>query len=257
MYKKILADKKAVLFDLDGTIVDTDLLWRQAITTVLEPINLGWFDHDEIPYWITTEQKFDYILTKYREYLEEKQDIKVLVQKAEEEFLRILPESDLDIKDGFWQLASELKDQKQLKLGLTTNSNKAITEKVLTKLGISETFDVVISGDEVKKLKPNPEIYTLTANKLGLKPGEILVFEDSPIGAVSAVSAGMSLVVIWSGEPNRLQYPKEVLYYFIDFSGLPGNMDTTYDEDIKNAAELALKTKQEREQAAKSTTPIA
>jgi HAD superfamily hydrolase (TIGR01509 family) len=257
MYKKILLGKKAVLFDLDGTVADTEPIWRIALTNVLTPINLGWFDYDELPFGITTEQKLKYILTRYKEYVEEKQDVKALVLKANAEFIKILETYDLDTKDGFWQLAFELKEQKQLKLGLVTNTPRNLTEKVLTKLGISQTFDIIVTGDEVKKLKPDPEIYNLAAKKLNLNPEEILVFEDSPTGAASADKAKMSLIVIWGGEPNRLQYPKDTLFYFTDFSGLPGNMDTDYEEDIKKAAEIALKAQQEREQTKKSTTPVA
>lgn len=257
MYKKILLGKKAVLFDLDGTVADTEPIWKKALTNVLEPINLGWFDHDELPFGITNEQKFAYILTRYKEYLPEKQNIKTLVQKANEEFLKILETYDLDARDGFWQLAFELKEQKQLKLGLVTDAIRNVTAKTLEKLGISQTFDVIVTGDEVKRPKPDPEIYNLAAKKLGLKPEEILVFEDSPTGAASVDRAKMSLIVIWSGEPNKLQYPKNTLFYFSDFSGLPDNMDTDYEEDIKKAAETTLKAQQERKQTKKSTIPVA
>jgi HAD superfamily hydrolase (TIGR01509 family) len=87
-----------------------------------------------------------------------------------------------------------------LKLGVASSSPENWVVGHLTRLGLLEKFDVICTADDVENTKPDPALFTLTAEKLGVKPDEVIVFEDSPNGVLGAKRAGMFVVAV----PNPL-----------------------------------------------------
>ena len=84
----------------------------------------------------------------------------------------------------------------QCKVGLATMSHCAQVKRVLDILNLTDTFDFVASRDDVEHGKPDPEIYLLVADELGVSPEECLVVEDSPTGVKAALAAGMDVVAV-------------------------------------------------------------
>jgi len=159
--------------------------------------------------------------------------ISELVKQTKDKFLKRLVSTDLELLNGFWHFMLVLKDERNFKLGLVTNTDKEVGQKVLQKLGVSNIFDITLFGDDVKKKKPNPEIYKLAAKKLGIKPHKILVFEDSVEGVKAATEAKMPVIAIWKpSSPPKKEYSSRVLLFVEDFSVFPGNLDTTYKESL-------------------------
>jgi HAD superfamily hydrolase (TIGR01509 family) len=87
-----------------------------------------------------------------------------------------------------------------LKLGVASSSPENWVVGHLTRLGLLEKFDVICTADDVENTKPDPALFTLTAEKLGVTPDEVIVFEDSPNGVLGAKRAGMFVVAV----PNPL-----------------------------------------------------
>jgi HAD superfamily hydrolase (TIGR01509 family) len=170
-----------------------------------------------------------------------------LVKHTHTEFIKLMEENDLEVREGFWALARELKVDKNIKMGLVTNTVREVAVQVLSHLELETSFDAVVCADDVKKPKPDPQMYKQAAKLLGVKPKEILVFEDSVVGAESAVKAGMNVVIIWDSKTNKNLFPESVREYFPDFRALPGNLDETfierYERTAKEAAERALDDK--------------
>jgi beta-phosphoglucomutase len=83
-----------------------------------------------------------------------------------------------------------------LKTGLATMSHRDQVDRILSVLGLSACFDAITTVEEVKNGKPDPEIYLLVSKKLGVPPPNVLVIEDSPAGAKSALAAGMPVVAV-------------------------------------------------------------
>ncbi|HLC93687.1 MAG TPA: HAD family phosphatase [Patescibacteria group bacterium] len=245
MYKRLIEGKKAAFFDLDGTIVDTEPLWEQAFGNVLRLYDAEIVTYNELPDGATVPQKWEYIFYKYKEYLDRIPNIKELTDLTYKEYLKIISQTPLDVRPGFWDLVLTLKEDKKLKTALVTNTSKDITQKVLEKLGVFKTFDLILTGSDIKNPKPDPEIFLTAAKNLGVKPYEVLVFEDSLSGAVAAREAGMDLVVIWDGVFDKTAYPEQTLLFSPDFEGLAGNLDLTFDEFVKKDAEQAAKESQE------------
>ncbi|MFH1510098.1 MAG: HAD family phosphatase, partial [Candidatus Woesearchaeota archaeon] len=106
----------------------------------------------------------------------------------------------LELTKGARQLIKKLK-KNGYKIGLGTSSNKYKVKFVLSKLGMSKTFDTVVTSNDIRKGKPDPEIYLLTAKKL--KASECIVFEDAPLGVEAAKRAGMKCVALTTTHKRR------------------------------------------------------
>lgn len=247
MYKYLIEEKKAVLFDLDGTIADTDFLWKQAFEKILKAVGIYWIGWEEL-YSPNLRDRWNEVLSKDSVKAKQiKLTSKELMTQTFNEIGQLLSKSTLDVRPGFWSLIYYLKIQRALKLGLVSNSYRVPVEMLLNALGIHETFDLIITGEDVKKTKPNPEIYLTAAKKLGVKPQEALVFEDSTYGAVSAVRAGMDTILIYNGGLPKSYYPREVKLFLPDFTDLPRSFETFAEEDIKKAAAATLEEQKQGE----------
>ena len=232
MYKRYFEQKKAVFFDLDGTLADTETLWRDAFNNVLGSIGYEWLKCD-LPAGNSIESRWDYMIKEGG--VDTTTKIKDLTEATYDVFLRSLNGSGLDVMPGFWELADDLKTDMNMKLGLVTNTNRRVADKILEHLQTSDVFDLTLAGDEVSLKKPDSEIYFTAAQKLQIKPIDILVFEDSVAGAKAADKARMDLIIIWDGLIDKRKYSKRVLEFFPDFTPLLGNLDKTFDEMAKEA----------------------
>jgi len=224
MYKDFISGKKAVFFDLDGTLIDSAKYSVRAINKILvttgEPA--------------VSELRGDsgiYIGDTLEALIHQPQlTTKELVEHFHTEYIKLFRANPLPVRKGFWDLVYELKNQKKFKIALISNSDRVQVDAVLKILRIDKTFDLVLAGNEVKHRKPHPEIYTSAAKHFGLKPKEILVFEDSPTGNMSAAKAKMDMIIIWNGNYPKRSYKGNILTFTDNFEGLSGNLDMTLKE---------------------------
>lgn len=248
-YKDIFYGKKAVIFDLDGTLVDTATIWEDAFAEVKAELEIGYVPND---FSVGLNVRDDWkVLLRSRDLPKDfktDQTPEQLAQKTEAEFLKFF---DLtDPKDGFWSFVADLKEN-GFKLALASNTTRSVVDEVIKKLGMANVFDVIVGGDEVKRRKPAPEIYLKTAKLLGLRAKDCVVFEDSIVGAEAACRAGMNTVVIWDGNYDQDVYHKKVMMFLEDFTSLPGNIYKTNKEMLEEAAKLI-----EEERKLISNTPV-
>lgn len=101
--------------------------------------------------------------------------------------------SQLIAIEGIPQLIEQLKDS-GIKLGLASSSSREFIEMILKSLNIIDKFDVILSGEEVKKGKPAPDVFLKTADLLGVNPCDCIVLEDSEHGITAAKAAGMKCI---------------------------------------------------------------
>lgn len=231
MYKKIIDGKKAIIFDLDGTIIDNETVARQAVYNIGNPLGLTHADLADTPTGMLMDDKWKYLLDNTS--MEKKLSVGDLVKRTYAEYLKLFDENDIGVREGFWELASELKVDKGLKLGLVSNSARYIVDKVLERIDASQTFEITLCGDEVKRPKPDPSMYKQAAKRLGVKTSEILVFEDSIVGARAAHDAKMDMIIVWNGKTPQRGYPEGILGFIGDFTGIAGNLDTYFEEEFE------------------------
>ena len=103
--------------------------------------------------------------------------------------------TDVKPVPGFFDILRESK-RMGLKVALATSAPKQNRDYILGKLGLENSFDVIVGDEDVEKGKPEPEIYLKTAKNLGVEPKDCLVFEDSIPGITSAKRAGMRVIAL-------------------------------------------------------------
>lgn len=236
---EMFAKKKAVIFDLDGTIIDSQPFKDKAMDNILKTINAGWVTR-EYSHGLNEIEKWDYTL-KHEKEINTKFTVQELADHTKKEYLKIYTE--VEPLPGFWDFMHYLKKEKNMKVGLATNSDREVTNTVLKRMGAENVFDFTIAGDEVKKRKPNPEIYKRALKEMGLKSSEVLVFEDSVVGATASDKAGLDTIVVWDGvDSPQDEYPKNVFDFIPDFKDMGEYLEKDYfkrlEEGVKIMEEL-------------------
>jgi HAD superfamily hydrolase (TIGR01509 family) len=185
----------AVIFDMDGVIVDSELHWKSVEGFFLASLVPGWTDADQSR--IIGLSVHD----TYRMLVEEYQ-----VRHTKPEFLALYQDMANEIygqkaslMPGFQEALSMLRANR-VPVALASSSPMSWINIVLERFDLRRAFDVVVSADELDgKGKPSPAIYLRTAHKLGVKPQECLVVEDSMNGVLSAKNAGMFCIGFRNG----------------------------------------------------------
>lgn len=192
----------AVIFDLDGTCIDTETLvngvasqvvarYGKSLTTEVMQAALGQRPAEA---WAIVAKQLE------------------IPRTAEELFAETEP-----LLDDRWQECKLLAGVRRLvdhlsahgvKLAIGTSTSRATLDKKMScKQRLSEKFPVIVTGDEVVNGKPAPDIYLKVANQLGVKPQECLVIEDAPAGFQSGIAAGMQVVAV----PSLTGLPEDML----------------------------------------------
>ncbi|MDO8999169.1 MAG: hexitol phosphatase HxpB [Bacteroidota bacterium] len=188
----MLSAIKAVIFDMDGVIIDSEPLWRRAMVKGFNhyglPISeddcrstMGMRINEVVDFWVK-----EHSITKFTSPQIEATIMANLFELIELEGKPI---------NGVLELFAFCKEHK-LKIGLATSSSEKLMAAVLNKLDLNTVFDSAVSAQHLKYAKPNPEVFLLCANNLGINPNNCLVIEDSINGAIAAKAAQMKLIVV-------------------------------------------------------------
>jgi HAD superfamily hydrolase (TIGR01509 family) len=126
--------------------------------------------------------------------------------RERDEIFKDLLDKELKTMPGLWEVL-DLLDSLNIKKAIATSSKKYWLDLILERINLKDRFVVTVSGDEVRRGKPNPEIYLLVCHRLMLRPDECLVLEDTPAGVTSAKEAGMKAVAIPNEYTKELNFP--------------------------------------------------
>jgi HAD superfamily hydrolase (TIGR01509 family) len=187
---------RAVIFDMDGIILDSEPVQLEAVNQILARYDIHWtqetFRHH---IGLRSLDFFKNLKTLYplREPIDE------LVAFHKETYCQLIQEriaqKKIQESKGLTSLLKELKGA-EFHIGLATSSSRREVEIITRGLNIEKFFETFTCGEEVLEGKPAPEIFLKTAKALGVEPGQCVVIEDSPIGLQAAVQAGMRCVAI-------------------------------------------------------------
>lgn len=214
---------KALIFDLDGVIVDSNPFHRIAWTNFLRKFGIEVTDDlfRRVIAGTTNEYAFTHLFNRPLD----KEEVQVLGDEIEVEFRETISRSpDFRELEGLSALLAEAK-KAGLKIALATSAPPENVELTLVTLNIKAFFDVIIDNTMVSRGKPDPEVYRLAVQGLGLTPDECLVFEDSMAGVKSAQGAGLAVVgVATTHTPEELADAGTigVIHAFPELKHLPG-----------------------------------
>ncbi|HYF73265.1 MAG TPA: HAD family phosphatase [Nocardioides sp.] len=185
----------AVLWDMDGTLVDTEPYWVQSEYALAERYGGRWSDADAL-------NLLGNDLVSSAHYIREHMGIDVDPEQIVEELLDgVVARVELDVpwRPGAVDQLARLRAA-GVPCGLVTSSYERFVAPILSRLP-AETFRVVVTGDRVEQAKPHPEPYLTAAAALGLTPEACLAVEDSNTGAKSAEAAGCLVLVVENHVP--------------------------------------------------------
>lgn len=187
---------QAVIFDLDGVIVSTDEYHYLGWQRLADELGIPFDRHiNERLRGVSRMESLEIILEKATQTYtaDEKQAFAERKNAYYREFLNQV--SPKDILPGVMELLAELKT-KQIKIAIGSSSRN--TPLILAQIGLSDYFDAVADGNDITRSKPDPEVFLLAAERLGISPSACLVVEDADAGVESAFAAGMSVLGVGS-----------------------------------------------------------
>lgn len=208
MFKNI----KAVLFDLDGTLVDSMWIWKTIDIEYLKRFNV------ELP-----EQFQDDIegmsFTETAEYFKEKFNLPDKVEKIKSDWNEMASHyyaNKIFLKDYAMEFLDYLIDN-DYKTGIGTSNSKELVEIIINRHNLKKYFGTIRTSCEVSKGKPSPDIYLRVAKDLNVKPENCLVFEDVPAGIMAAKNAGMKVCAVYDDfSKNLIEKIKTIADYYIE-----------------------------------------
>lgn len=178
----------AVIFDLDGTLIDSMWVWQEIDRQFLGKRNIP------VPSDIdkALEGKS---FTESAEYFKERFALSMGIEEIKTEWNEMAWEfytKQVPLKKGVKAFLELLKERK-IKMGIATSNSVKLVQAVLKALDITEYFDQIKTSCEVGRGKPFPDIYLKVAEELGVEPSKCLVFEDIPNGVLAGKNAGMTV----------------------------------------------------------------
>ena len=195
---------QAVIFDMDGLIIDSEILWQKAEIAVFRLVGVE-LTHEKClettglridkvaDYWFE-RQPWDEVnsLTRHDVAVKVVEEVEALIAKEGAALPGVYEAINL-----FMQLG--------VKIGLASSSPYSLIHSVLEKLDLSEFFEVICSATDEEHGKPDPAVYFTAARKLGVNPQSCLALEDSYNGLRAAVAAGMKTIAV----PHEIEFEDE------------------------------------------------
>jgi len=181
---------EAVLFDLDGVIIDSDSLHNEAKKVTLEyyGLEVGAGDWERIRHHATS-QIYEWLADRDPEIKVTKNEF--LAYKSH--YFAKFAATKIKLVSGVLLFIQSLKEH-GVKLALVTATRRGAFDIFCEKFGLEGYFGVVVTGEDVKNLKPDPEAYLMAAGLLGSRPENCIVIEDTAVGVQSGKAAGCMVV---------------------------------------------------------------
>ena len=207
----------AVIFDLDGTVLDNEDEYGASFKKVLE--SLGAKDVPGYPHvrGIGVKENWPGLLEKYK--IKTCKSPGELAHLTQEEYLKNI--DSVTPKEGLEDFIGSLKKE-GIKTALATSNDWRIVEEVFEKLKLDSFFDAVVTAEEVRFKKPDPDLFLAAADKLGVEPKQCLVIEDAVSGIEAAKKAGMKVWGI-AGDNRRAEELKGADMVFFGYNELIKN----------------------------------
>ena len=213
----MLKNIKAVIFDMDGSLVDSMWIWKQ-----IDIDYLGRFGH-KLPETLQSEiEGMSFLETAI--YMKKRFNIPQEIEEMIAAWNHMAwdkYENEVFLKPGVAEFLKECQ-KRGIKLGIASSNSRELVENVIRSRGLQDVFGYIMTGSDNVKGKPAPDIYLRAAEGLGVKPESCLVFEDIVQGILAGKSAGMRVCAVEDLYSTHQRDEKQKLadYYIEDYYGL-------------------------------------
>lgn len=191
---------QAVIFDLDGVIVSTDEYHYQAWKQLADKESIPFDRKDnERLRGVSRMESLTIILEKAtREYSDEEK--RAMAERKNGYYRQLLTKlTPGDILPGVMRVLDELRGR-DIRMAIGSSSKNA--QPILKAIGLDKAFDVIIDGTHIKRSKPDPEVFSLGAERMGIEPQRCLVVEDADAGVEAALAANMFVLAVGSAQSH-------------------------------------------------------
>lgn len=187
----MIEQKKAVIFDLDGTLMDSMWLWSDIDIEYLGRYGMA-------PYQGLEKEIEGMGFTETARFFKERFALPETVASIKAEWNRMAYDKyahQVKIKQGAADFLRGLR-RRQIKTAIASSNSRELIMASLNSNGVGDCFDCITTSCDVAKGKPSPDIYLCVAETLGVSPAECLVFEDVPMGILAGKNAGMEVCAV-------------------------------------------------------------
>jgi HAD superfamily hydrolase (TIGR01509 family) len=198
---------EAVVFDMDGVLVDTEHLWDEVREALTEEWGGRYTPEAQ-------EAMMGMSSPEWARYLHETVGLREPPEVINDEVVRRMLEryrTELPVVPGAVEAVRSLSASGH-RLAVASSSNRPLIDAVLARLGLSDAFSATVSSEEVPRGKPSPDVYLEAASRLGVTPGRCVAIEDSASGIRAAHAAGMKVIAY----PNRHYRPADAALALAD-----------------------------------------
>lgn len=193
-----------IIFDMDGLLFDTELIYYQSTQKVADAMNFPYSKEVYLEFLgVSDEEVQENYHRIYKDFGQAQVD--EFIQRTYEDTYRVFESGEVPLKDGVLELLDFLDQQEIPRIVASSNVRPAI-ELLLDGAGIKERFSGIVSAEDVTRAKPDPEIFQKALANLGTKAENTLIFEDSFHGVSAADAAGIPVIMV----PDLLAPTKEI-----------------------------------------------
>lgn len=205
---------KAIIFDMDGLMIDSERVTFECYQERLKDMNLTM---DEEFYKTLLGKPIKGIYQRFYDVYGNDFPIQNVIQDVHQLMAERFETEGVPVKKGLVELLHYLKDN-NYKTIVATSSNRDRVDKILAQAKIIEFFDDSICGDEVTKGKPNPEVFLKSCQKLGVNVDEAIVLEDSEAGIQASYDANIKVICIPDMKYPEKQYEEKTFKILKDLT---------------------------------------
>lgn len=208
---------KAVIFDLDGSLVDSMWMWHAIDIEYLGRFGIAMPKNLQ-------EEIGGKSFSETAVYFKERFNLSDTLQQIKDDWNRMAWDkytNEVPVKDGVMELLEYCKAH-DIRMGIATSNSRELVDNIVSVHQLDQYISCIVTGCEVAKGKPAPDVYFAVAEKLGVKPEECLVFEDIVEGIMAGKSAGMKVCAVYDKNSEYQDEEKRRLsdYYTYEFREL-------------------------------------